>query len=123
MNMNTKIYEAIVELHNEGKNKGQIEGFLRYAHDLSVNQAKASIKEVFETEGWTAVGTSSADHTETITFLRENYGKMAKKDLINEMCEINGKTYKTNEHAYVYIPMMIEWSKQELKDQELEVAA
>ena len=109
------VADQIVEMKDAGKNKGQIEGYLRYALDLSVNDAKKAIANVYEANGW-ASSTGSADHTATIKYLRGQYGKVDKKTLIAGMCEINGKTYKTNEHAYVYIGMMIEWAKQDLAD-------
>lgn len=110
----TNIREQIIELHNDGKNKGQIEGYLRYAHDLSVNEAKELVGSVFEEHG-IASAVQHANHKETVRYLREHYGKLDKKELINGMCDVNGKTYKTNQHAYNYIAMMIEWAKQELE--------
>ena len=106
---------ACVELIEAGANKGKVEGFLKYMHDLSTNQAKEVAAAAFEECGMSPNAYSHADHEETVKYLRENYGKIEKKALINGMCEVNGKTYKTNQHAYNYIAMMIEWAKQEVE--------
>jgi hypothetical protein len=110
--MSKSIDNEVLELLESGKNKGQVEGFLRFQHDLSVNDAKKVVARVCEANN---IGTShgTADHSETVAYLRANYGKIDKKELIEGMCEVNGKTYKTNQHAYNYIAMMIEWARQE----------
>ena len=110
--MSTNIDNEVLELLNSGKNKGQVEGYLRFQQDLSVNDAKKVLARVCEENG-IASATSHADHEATVRYLRENYGKVEKKILIEGMCETNGKTYKTNQHAYNYIAMMQEWAKQE----------
>jgi len=106
------ITASIIELHDAKKNKGQIEGFLKYTYDMSVNDTKAIIKKVYDKNGWNTSSTTS-DYADTVTYLRANYGKINKTDLINGMCNINGKKYSSNQHSYNYIAMAIEWSKQE----------
>jgi hypothetical protein len=112
--MNTKIREAVISAINNGKNKGQIEGFLKYEFDLSNQEARDMVDAIFEEQGVVRT-VATADHSETVAYLRANYGKVDKKVLIDGMCEVNGKTYKTNQHAYNYIAMMIEWAKQEVE--------
>lgn len=109
------VYAKVVELHNAGKNKGQIHGFLMFEYNYSTNQSKDMIKNVYDKEGWSNSVTTS-DYSDTVKYLRANYGKVDKKTLIQEMCNINGKKYSSNQHAYNYISMAIEWAKQEVSD-------
>jgi hypothetical protein len=115
--MNNNAIEQARELVRDGATKGKVEGFLKYMHDASTNEAKEWSAKAFELEGMTPSGYSHATHEETVKYLRANYGKVSKKDLINGMCEVNGNTFKTNQHAYNYIAMMIEWAKQEVEAQ------
>lgn len=112
-----KMMGEAVELIESGATKGKVEGFMKYMYDASTNEAKEWSAKAFEQCGMSPNAYSHADHAETVTYLRENYGKIEKKALINGMCEVNGKTYKTNQHAYNYIAMMIEWAKQEVESQ------
>lgn len=110
----TNIVKEVQELIESGKNKGQVEGYLKYMYEMTTNEAKEFASKQFESLGYSPNMYGQADHTKTVEYLRENYGKISKQDLINGMCEVNGKTFKTNQHAYNYIPMMLEWSKQEV---------
>jgi hypothetical protein len=107
-----KYIEEARKLAEDGKNKGQIEGYMKFQHDLSTAEAKEVVAEALPD---TARG--SADWTATVEFLRENREKLNKHDLIEGMCEVNGKTFNTNQHAYNYIAMAIEWASQELEAQ------
>lgn len=104
----TYIKEA-KKLAADGKNKGQIEGYLKFTYDLSTKDVKDIVAEVMPQSG---VG--HADWTATVKFLRENVDKLTKKELIDGMCEVNGKTYLTNQHAYNYVAMAQEWASQEV---------
>lgn len=115
MNTYEKMMTEAVELIEAGANKGKVEGFMKYMYDASTNDAKKWSAEAFEKCGMSPNAYGQADHEETVKYLRTNYGKIAKKELIEGMCEVNGKTYKTNQHAYNYIAMMIEWAKQEVE--------
>lgn len=110
-----KVMAECVELVESGATKGKVEGFLKYMHDCSTNEAKDIAAKAFEQCGMSPNAYGHADHEETVKYLRANYGKIAKKDLIEGMCKVNGKTYKTNQHAYNYIAMMVEWAKQEVE--------
>lgn len=110
---NDTMIQECVELVERGSTKGKVEGFLKYMHDLSTNESKEVASIAFEKCGISSNAYGHADHKDTVMFLRSNYGKLNKKDLIDGMCEVNGKTYKTNQHAYNYIAMMVEWAKQE----------
>jgi len=116
--MNTQfdkeVLAKMVELVKSGATKGKVEGFGKYMYDHSTNEAKAYAAEAFEQCGLSSNAYGRADHEQTVMFLRNNIGKLPKKELIEGMCEVNGKTYKTNQHAYNYIAMMQEWAKQEL---------
>jgi len=100
------------ELLEAGATSAKAEGFLIYAHDFSTNEAKKTVKELKEELGIVA-HSGSSDWGPTVEFLRANYGKMPKKELIKSMCEVNGKKYSSNQHAYNYIAMALEWAKQE----------
>ena len=108
--------KSCVELVESGATKGKVEGFLKYMYDCSTNEAKEIAAEAFEKCGMSPNAYGRADHKETVAYLRKHYGKIGKSDLIKGMCEVNGKTYKTNQHAYNYIAMMIEWAEQELNE-------
>lgn len=103
----TDITTQIKTMHDSGKNLGQIEGWLRYEHDYTVAESKQAIK----TAGLGG-SQSTADWSKTVGYLRDNL-HLDKKKLINGMCEVNNKTYLTNQHAYNYIAMAVEWAKQE----------
>lgn len=107
----TKYIEEAKNLFNDGKNKGQIEGYMKFQHDLSTAEAKQVVAEALPE---TARG-GTADWAATVEFLRANREKLNKHDLIEGMCEVNGKTFNTNQHAYNYIAMAIEWANQELE--------
>lgn len=109
----THVNEA-VNMVEDGSTKGKVESMLMFKYDYSTNQSKDIAKLAFEKCGISSNAYGQADHKETVSYLRQNYGKIAKKDLINGMCKVNGKTYKTNQHAYNYIAMMIEWANQEV---------
>lgn len=115
MTNKVEMLEKCEELRASGATKGKVEGFLRYMYDCSTNEAKDIAKEVWEAAGFSSNQYGRADHEETVKYLRANYGKLDKKELIEGMCKTNGKTYKTNQHAYNYIAMMIEWAKQEVE--------
>lgn len=112
---NEKMMKEAVELIESGATKGKVEGFMKYMYDASTNEAKEWANEAFEKCGMSPNTYGRADHEETVKYLRANYGKLNKKELIEGMCEVNGKTYKTNQHSYNYIAMMVEWAKQELE--------
>jgi hypothetical protein len=105
----TKYVEEAVAMSAKGKNKGQIEGYMKYEHDLSTAEAKQVVAEALPES---ARG-GSADWSDTVEFLRETHTKLSKKELIDGMCSVNGKTYLTNQHAYNYMAMAIEWAEQE----------
>lgn len=107
-----------IKLVKEGSTKSKVEAFGMFVHDMSTNEAKEFANKVFEKCGLSPNAYGRADHEETVKYLRANYGKLPKKELIEGMCKINGKTYKTNQHAYNYVSMMIEWAKQELAEKE-----
>lgn len=115
MKLDSKIVESCVELVESGATKGKVEGFLKYVHDCSTNEAKEYANAAFKQCGLSPNAYGHADHEQTVKYLRANYGKIGKKELIDGMCQINGKTYATNNHAYNYIAMMIEWAKQEME--------
>lgn len=107
----TKYIEEAKSLYEEGKNKGQIEGYLKFQHDLSTAEAKQVVAEALPD---TARG-GAVDWSATVEFLRENREKLNKHDLIEGMCSVNGKTFLTNQHAYNYIAMAMEWTNQEIE--------
>lgn len=109
--------EKVVEMLNKGEPLGKIEGYLRFIEDMSTNGAKDFLKEVRVELGHDIGSGATADWSETVEFLRANVDKLEKKELINGMCEINGKTYNTNQHAYNYIHMAQEWARQAVESE------
>lgn len=103
-----------VDLLNKGATKGKIEAFAMYTMDTSTNEAKQYAAEVFAKAG-KPLNTrgDGTDWSATVAYLRKNYGKLPKKELIEGMCKVNGKKYSSNQHAYNYIAMAQEWAKQE----------
>lgn len=108
------VHAEIVKMLNAGESLGKIEGMLKFLHDYTTNGAKAAVAEVREELGIQGGGHTTADWSDTVAYLRAKYGTIGKKELIQGMCEINGKTYATNNHAYNYIAMAQEWASQEL---------
>lgn len=111
---NVEAHDEVVKLLNDNQPLGKIEGYLKYVHDMSTNEAKnflAEVKDELGIESGHRGGT--ADWTKTVEYLRSNIDKVEKKALINGMCEVNGKTFLTNQHAYNYIAMAQEWARQE----------
>ena len=114
---NETIIEKGLELLESGATKAKVEAYGLLVHDMSTNEAKEFASLVFEKAGL-STNTYSADWESTVRYLREHFGKLPKKELIEGMCRVNGKTYKSNQHAYNYIRMAIEWAKQEVEAQQ-----
>jgi ribosomal protein L19E len=107
-----KIKNEIKKFHEEGKTKGAIEGYLKFTYDFSTKDAKNLVSEVV---GKTT-NNNKTSWEETIRFIRKNYGKMEKKQLIEEMMKIKGGSYSSMNHAYNYIKFAMEFAKQEVED-------
>lgn len=107
--MKTEYINEAKEMNTNGKNIGQIEGYMRFTYNLSVKESKEVIKKAGLSQD-----NNKANWEDTVMMLRQSYGKISKTDLINKMCKINGKTYNSNQHAYNYIAMCQEWAKQEV---------
>lgn len=113
--VNTEAHDEVVKLLNDKQPLGKIEGYLRYVHDMSTNEAKNFLAEIRDELGIESNGRGgTADWAATVEYLRSNIDKLEKKALIEGMCEVNGKTFLTNQHAYNYIAMAQEWAKQEV---------
>lgn len=101
---------VINEANEKGKTRGSIEGYLQYQYDMSGSDAKELVQEVLGKNE-----TSGADWTEVIAFIRENYGKMDKKELLENMCTIKGAKMSSMNHAYNYIKFAQEFARQEVE--------
>lgn len=102
--------KEILELNESGKTKAQIEGYLMYMKELSVNESKKIVQEV--------LGKSmpnSKKHEEVVTYIRHNFGKIDKQDLIKGMCEISGGKPSSMNHMYNYIRFAQEYARQEIE--------
>ena len=106
-----KTYDAkIAEYSANGKTKAAIEGWLQFEHNLSVNESKSAVQRVLGKGA-----TNKGDWSQIVTYVRENYGKIDKKDLIAGMCEVSGQKTSSMNHAYNYIKFAIEYARQELE--------
>lgn len=104
-----KLIKTISEYDKNGKTKAQIEGWLMFEHSYTVNQSKALVQKV--------LGKGSIDGAnweEVIAYIREAYGNVEKKELIENMCRIKGAKYSSMNHAYNYIKFAQEYAKQEV---------
>jgi hypothetical protein len=110
--LNADIKREVTKFIEGGMNIGRVEGYLLFEHDFSTTEAKKLVAEVREELGYEAG--ASTNWADTVQFLRDKYGVLEKKALIDGMCEINGKKYSSNQHAYNYIAMALEWAKQEV---------
>ncbi len=110
MTSTNELTKSIVEMNESGASRAKIEGFLLYAHDMSVNEAKDLVQKTLGKSTST-----SSDWSETIEFIRKNFGKMDKKDLINGMCEIKNAKFSSMTHAYNYIRFAQEFARQEVE--------
>jgi len=111
--VNQEAHDEVVKLLQDGTPLGKIEGYLAYVHDMSTGERKNFLAEVKDELGIETRQGGTADWTATVEYLRAHIDKVEKKALIEGMCEINGKTFLTNQHAYNYIAMAQEWAKQE----------
>lgn len=110
---NQEAHDKVVELLNDGMTLGKIEAYLTYEHDMTTGERKNFLAEIKDELGMESRRGGTADWKATVTYLRENFGKVEKKKLVEGMCEVNGKTFLTNQHAYNYIAMAQEWASQE----------
>lgn len=100
----------IQAMAENGKNRGQIEGWLKYMHDMSNKEAKTLLEEAL---GKTSA--STADWEATIRYIRENYGRLSKADLVEGMMEVKGAKESSMVHAYTYIKFAQEYARQEVE--------
>ncbi len=115
MNATTKtttptLSETIVTMNEDGASRAKIEGFLMYKHDMTVSGSKKLVQEVLGKSTSTA-----SDWAPVIAYVRKNYGKVEKKDLITEMCKIKGAQFSSMNHAYNYIKFAMEYARQEVE--------
>ena len=99
--------------HNKnGKTKAQIEGYLSFTYDMKVKECKDLVQEVLGKGP-----TGSANWEKTVTYIRKNYGKISKNDLIEGMMKMSGGQKSSMNHAYNYIKFAQEYSRQEVESQ------
>jgi len=110
--VNQEAHDEVVKMLGENIALGKIEGYLSYVHDMSTGERKNFLAEIKDELGIETRQGGTADWTGTVEYLRANIDTVEKKALINGMCEVNGKTFLTNQHAYNYIAMAQEWAKQ-----------
>ena len=108
---NTNIANLITKLAGEGKSKAAIEGKLICDHNFTVNKAKAEVQAVL------GKGSSGGAewHEDVVAFIRQNYGKISKADLIAGMCDISGQKQSSMNHCYNYIKFAQEYARQEVE--------
>jgi len=104
-----EINKLIISSNESGKTRGSIEGYISFTYDIEMSKAKLMVQEVLGKSD-----AASATWTETIAFIRKNYGKMEKKELIEGMMAIKGGTYTSMNHAYNYIKFAQEYAAQEV---------
>jgi len=105
-------YEKVIrEAHDKGKTRGAIEGFLQFEYDLSVNEAKNMVQAVLGK----SARSGGTDLSKVVKVVRENYGKVSKKELIEKMVKATGGAYSSMNHMYNYIRFAQEYAKQELE--------
>ena len=112
MTTKANMIKEIQDFNSQGKTKAQIEGYLSFTYDMKVKECKDLVQEVL---GKGSIG--SADWSETITYIRENYGKISKAELIEGMMRISGGAKSSMNHAYNYIKFAQEFAKQEVESQ------
>ena len=110
MTTKTQLIDIIKEANENGKTKAQIEGHLQWEYGKTVNQSKALVQEVLGKSN-----IEGTDWSEVITYIRENFGKVDKKELIENMVMIKGAKYSSMNHAYNYIRFAQEYARQEVE--------
>lgn len=105
----TKIKEQITQLNESGATRAKIEGYLLFEHNYSVNEAKALVQEVL---GKSA--RAGATLEPVVKYIRDNYGKVEKQELIKGMCEVTGGMPSSMNHMYNYIRFAQEYANQEV---------
>lgn len=110
MNASTKeVTTFITEASENGKTRSAIEGYLQFKHEMSVNEAKAAVQEVLGKSV-----RSSATHEAVVAYVRKNYGKLDKADLLDGMVAVTGGKLSSANHMYNYIRFAQEYSRQEV---------
>lgn len=107
---NQNLENQIKKFYENGKTRGAIEGWLQFEHDLSTNESKALVQKVLGVNK-----KSSSNWEPVIKVIRENYGKVSKKELIEKMMKASGGKYSSMNHAYNYIRFAQEYARQELE--------
>ena len=109
MTTTSELMSTIEVMSENGCTKAKIEGFLMYEHDYTVNKSKELVQKVLGKST-----TNGSDWSATIEYIRENFGKIDKKELITGMCEIKNAKYSSMNHAYNYIRFAQEYAAQEV---------
>jgi len=109
MTTKAQLIKTIGEFDKSGKTKAQIEGWLMFEHSYTVNKSKELVQEVLGKGS-----TDGANWTEVIAYIRESYGHVEKKELIENMCRIKNAKYSSMNHAYNYIKFAQEYAAQEV---------
>lgn len=107
---NVNLEEEVLDLFESGKNYGQIQGYLKYAHDFNDKDARNFTSNILGKRS-----TSSKSWESTIEFMRTRDENMERKDVIKKMMELKGGTESSMGHAYSYETFAKEYAKQEVQ--------
>jgi len=103
----TKVVELL-----EANKAPKARAYLVFEFDVSENEAREIVKLV-ASENDIALGGSRNDMTAMVETLRENHGKVERKELAKLMAEASGSTISTANHMISALSFAIEYHKQE----------
>lgn len=108
VNAVSEIKDEILDMQTDGKNRGQIEGFLKYEYNMSNKDAKNAVQDAL---GKGAA--SNADWKATVTYIREHANE-DKADIVAGIIGVRGSTESTAGHIYNYLKFAQEYGRQEV---------
>lgn len=107
----TDIAKVITTMDAEGMTRAVIEGRIMYEARKSVNEAKKLVQDTLGRSGRDSVSLEKV-----VRYIRQNYGKLSKQELIEGMCEVTGGKFSSMNHMYNYIKLAQEYARQAVED-------
>ena len=105
------VAKIITAMDEEGKTRAVIEGRIMYEAAKSVNETKKLVQDTLGRSGRDSVSLEKV-----VRYIRDNYGKLSKQELIEGMCEVTGGKFSSMNHMYNYIRLAQEYARQEVED-------
>lgn len=109
------IRNFVIEKHDDNMTSAKIMAHLQVTYDLSGNEARKTYNAIRDSEGWTS--SSTGNITTLVKVMRDNHGKLERKELVKLMAAESGYTESTANHMLSQLNFAKEYHKQELEAQ------